>query len=191
MRLWPVRNTSRGIFSLVVNDVPDSVVRPRAAGDLELELPFRVGEHHEPALGLGDVERRIHHQRQHLVEHAARAERAQAVEDRGHLPQVGDVGRGVEESRGLGAVGGEHQLDGVGAAEPDAIAVLEHALGDLLAVDERAVARAAIAQQEPAVVLDDLGVLARDVGADDLQVGGGAAADQELRPVEDDDPAAL
>jgi hypothetical protein len=38
--------------------------------------------------------------------------------------------------------------------------VLEYALGDLLAVDERAVARAAIAQQEAALVLNDLGVFA-------------------------------
>ena len=65
------------------------------------------------------------------------------------------------------------------------------ALGDLLAVDERAVARAAIAQQVAPVVLRDLGVLARDVGADDLQIGGGAAADEEQRPVEHDDPASL
>ena len=144
----------------MVNDVPDKVVRPLAARDLELELPIRIGEHHESALGLGDLERRIHHQRQHLVQDPARSERAQAVEDRGHLTQVGDVRRGVEESCGLGAVGGKHQLDRVGATEPDAIAVLENALGDLLAVDERAVARAAIAQQEPALVLNDLGVFA-------------------------------
>ncbi len=92
---------------------------------------------------------------------------------------------------GLGAVSGKHQFDRVGATEPDAIAVLEYALGDLLAVDERAVARAAIAQQEPALVLNDLGVFARDVRADDLQVRRRAAADQELRAIEDDHPAAL
>ena len=91
----------------------------------------------------------------------------------------------------LGAVGGEHQLDGVGAPEPNAVAVLEHALGDLLAVDERPVPRTAIPQQKPPLVLDDLGVLARDVGAHNLQVGGGASADEELRAIEDDDPAAL
>ena len=124
------------------------------ARDLELELPFGIGEHHEPALGLRDLERRIHHQRQHLVQHAARSERAQAVENRGHLTQVGDVGRGVEESGRLGAVGGEDQLDRVGAAEADAIAVLERPLGDLLAVDEGAVARAAIAQHVAAVVAE-------------------------------------
>ena len=160
VRLCPVRNTSRGIFSLVVNDVPDSVVAPLPRAILNSSSPSVVGEHHEPALGLGDLERRIHHQRQHFVQHAARPERAQAVEDGRHLAQVGDVRRGVEESCGLGAVSGEHELDRVGATEPDAIAVLEHALGDLLAVDERAVPRAAIAQQKPALVLNDLGVLA-------------------------------
>ena len=69
--------------------------------------------------------------------------------------------------------------------------MLEHALGDLLAVDEGPVPRAAVAQQKPPLVLDDLGVLARDIGAHNLQVRGGAAADEELRPIEDDDPAAL
>ena len=40
------------------------------------------------------------------------------------------------------------------------------ALGHLLAVDERAVARAAVAQHEAPPSSDDLGVLARHVGAD-------------------------
>ena len=68
----------------------------------------------------------------------------------------------------------------------------ERPLGDLLAVDERAVARGAVAQQiASAVVADDLGVLARDVGADELQIGGRAPPDEEHGAVEPDDAAAL
>ena len=50
---------------------------------------------------------------------------------------------------------------------------------------------AAVAQQETAILLNDFRMLARDVSADDLQVGGRAPADQKQRPVEHDDPSAL
>ena len=46
----------------------------------------------------------------------------------------------------------EHQFDGVGATQPDPIPVLQGALRHLLAVDERAVARAAVAQDVAAAI---------------------------------------
>ncbi len=39
MRLFPVANTSRGIFSLVANEVPDSVILPRARAVLNSSVP--------------------------------------------------------------------------------------------------------------------------------------------------------
>jgi len=68
---------------------------------------------------------------------------------------------------------------------------LEDTLRYLLAVDERAVARTAIAQQETSVLLCDLRVLAGDVRADNLQVSGGAAADHKERSIEHDDSSSL
>jgi hypothetical protein len=76
-------------------------------------------------------------------------------------------------------------------AKINSIAVLQGALGDLLAVDECAVAGAAIAQGKTPVFLDDLGMFARHVGADDLQIGGRAPADEKQRPIEDNDASSL
>ena len=126
MRGSPVRNTSSGILRLVAKLLPDSVDAAAAARHLELELARRRAEHDEPALGAADLDRRVQHQRQHVVEHAAGAERAQPFEQRGDLPQVADRRR-----RGLVAGGGaavgeqEHHLGAAGPAEPDAVAVRE------------------------------------------------------------------
>jgi hypothetical protein len=68
---------------------------------------------------------------------------------------------------------------------------LKDPFGDLLAVDERSVARTAVTQQITAVFLRDFRVLARDVRADDLQIGGGSAADHEKRSIEHDDSSSL
>ena len=57
--------------------------------------------------------------------------------------------------------------------------MLQLVLGDGFAVDVRAVARAAIAQQETAVVERDFGVIARDVAANELQIVAAAAPDRE------------
>jgi hypothetical protein len=146
---------------LTVNDVPGSVRPPRPARRLELELALGVGHHDEAALGLGDVERRVDHERQHLVEHAARPEGAQPVEDGGHLRQVAGVGgRRTKHRRGV-LVGQEDDLDVVAVTQADGVAVKQRAFRNLLAVDERPVARRAVPQQiAPGIVADDLGVLA-------------------------------
>ena len=81
-----------------------------------------------------------------------------------------------------GAVAGqEHHVGAAGAAELHPIAVRQLVLGDRLAVDVGAVARALVAQDPVAVLLDDLGVLARHVAADQPQIALGAAADAEQR----------
>jgi hypothetical protein len=60
-----------------------------------------------------------------------------------------------------GAVAGqEHHVRAAGAAELDAIAVRQLVLGNRLAVDVGAVARALVAQDPVAVLLDALGVFA-------------------------------
>src|SRR5262245_25933115 len=69
--------------------------------------------------------------------------------------------------------------------------MLQGALGDLLTVDERPVARAAIAKRVAPVLLHDLGVFARDIRADDLQSGGCTPPDEKQRTIENDDPSSL
>ena len=77
--------------------MPGSVTRPLRARQLHLELrAVAVGarrQHDEAALGAGHVDRRVEHEREHLVEHAARAERAQAFEQRRELAQIVDRAR--------------------------------------------------------------------------------------------------
>ena len=130
--------------------VPGSVCWRRAARQLELELAVGGRQHDEAALGAGDLDRRIQHQRQHVVEHAAAAERAQAVEQRRDLAQVADRGRGrlvlgrprVSASRNTSSAP-------PAAPEPDAVAVRRAAArGDRLAVDVGAVAGLLVADQE-------------------------------------------
>jgi hypothetical protein len=97
---------------------------------LELQLAVGTRQHDEAALGFRDVERGVEHQREDLFEHPPRSERAQAVENRRHLPEVG-IRSDVAQSRNVrarAAIGHEHQLDGVGPAQANAVTVLEGAL---------------------------------------------------------------
>ena len=185
--------TSSGILRLVSKRLPGQRDLAARARQLHLELAALVGEHDEAALGAGHLDGGVEHERQHFVEHAARAERAQALEQRWpaggcRRPRSADAGRRAPAGRIL------DQEDDVGArrrgrTESDRRGV-SGALGDLLAVDERAVARAAIAQHVGAVDLRDLGVIARDVAAGQPQVVLAAAADRDERLVDRDDAAA-
>ena len=95
-----------------------------AARQLELELVGRRRQHDEAALGAADLDRRVEHQRQHVVEDAAGAERAQPFEQRRDLAEVADRRRRRLVDRAGGAVGEqEHHLGAAGAAEPDPVAV--------------------------------------------------------------------
>ena len=100
-------------------------------------------------------------------------------------------GARVEETCRLRSLGHEEQLDRVRPAEADAVAVLKGSLGDLLAVDERSVAGGAVAQEIASILQHNLGVFARHVGADNLQIGRRPAADHEQRSIEDDDSSSL
>ncbi len=155
-----------------------------APGDFELELVLVLGarQHDEAALRTGDLERRVHDERQDLVEHAAGAERAQPFEKGGDLPQVAHRRRRVLVGRGRRLrriVQEEHELGAAAASKADQIAVLQLVLGDAFAVDVRAVPRAAIAQQEAAVVERNLGVVARHIAANQLEIVPAAAPDRE------------
>ena len=101
---------------------------PAAARELELEVVLEVGEHDEPALGAGDLDRRIQHQREHVVQHAAAAQRAQAVEERRDLAQVADGGRRRLVLGRAGVGEQEDQLGAAGAPEADAVAVHQRAV---------------------------------------------------------------
>ena len=120
------------------------------------------------------------HEGQHLVEHAARPERAQALQQGGDLAKVADRGARVLLERGARQrllVEQEHHLSTAAAAKPHQIAVRQRFLGDLLAVDERAIPRATVAEHVLFVVACDVGVVARHVAAHELQIIAAATAD--------------
>ena len=119
-----MRNTSSGILRLVSKSVPGSVCWPRPRASLNSSSFSGVRQHDEAALGAGHLDRRIQHERQHVVEHAAAAERAQAVEQRGNLAQVADRASSSPCPRAGAGVGEqEHEFGAAAAAEPDAVAV--------------------------------------------------------------------
>jgi hypothetical protein len=152
-----------------------------AARHLELELVVVVaGQHDESALRAADFDRRIQHQREHVVEDAAGAERAQPFEQRRDLTQVADRGGRHPVDRRLRFGQQEDHLRPAGPAQPDAIAMDEDAVGDLLAVDVGAVARIAVPQREVVALERDFRVVARDFAAREPQVVGLAPADLEL-----------
>ena len=132
----------------------------------------------------------VEHERKHLVEHPARTERAQAFEQRRQLAQI--VHRAGVRSIGMrrAVADEEHHVGAAGTAELDTIAVRQLVLGDGLAVDVGAVSRALVAKNPVGVLLDDLGVLARHVAADQAEIALGAAADAEQFLVDGDNALA-
>ena len=90
-------------------------------GQLELELTVGAGEHDESAFGIGDVDRRIQHQREHLVEHARAAERLQRLEQRGDLPEASDGG--PLAARGRLVADEKPYFDAAAPPEADVVAV--------------------------------------------------------------------
>ena len=114
------------------------------ASQRELEDALRVGQHDESALGTGHLDRRVQHEREHLVQHVAGTERPQAFEQRGHLPQVLDGRvRGATATRwrrGADLVDEKQQFRAAAAAQANAIAVGQWLLDDGLVVDEGPVA---------------------------------------------------
>ena len=126
----------------------------------ELEVPLRVGQHDEPAFGPADGDRRVHHQHKHIVEHPRGAQGSQPLEQCGHLPQVAD--RFVAASgrqRCLVHRTPKGQL-GAFAAKADTVAIVESPFSYRRAVDERTVARPAVADGVPLARRHDLRVYA-------------------------------
>src|SRR5439155_26658493 len=89
-----------------------------------------------------------------------------------------------------GVVHQEDELRAGRTSDADAIAVLERPIANLAAVEQRAAARPSIADDIPAIRLDDLGVLARDVVADQHEIVGRAPADRKRLFVDNDETPA-
>src|SRR5262249_44103155 len=116
--------------------------------------------------------------------------RAQAVEERRDLTQVSDRRGGRLVLRGSGVGEEEDQLGPARSPEADPIAVRERPLRHRLVVDERAVARLLVADEEPRPGRDDLGVVARDLAAGEPEIVGFAPPDPERILPDRHDPAA-
>ena len=146
------------------------------------------GQHDEAALGARDLDGRIEHQGQHLVQHAAGTQCPQPLEQRGELAQIADRGDRRPLPRGGCVADHEDDVGAGGAPELEPVATHQLVLGDLRLVDEGAVTRAPVPQQEPAGLAHDLGVVARHVTAGQADVVLGPAANGQLRLVERDHP---
>ena len=145
----PVANTCSGILRLVSNRVARERHATPHPRQLQLELAALAGQHHKAAFGARHVNRRVHHEREHLVENAVAAQAAQRVEQRGNLPEPADDPEAPALRAGIAGpvVDQEHELRARGATDLDLVAVREMALRHLRAVDVRPAARAAVAHQ--------------------------------------------
>ena len=124
-RALPVSKTSSEL-RLVWKVLPSSCCWPRPRPILNSRAPSSPAEHDEAALGAADVDGRVEHERQHVVEHAG-AERPQAFEQAGD-GQVADRARGgpetIDRLSGADAPGRmrradlEYELGAAGASEP-------------------------------------------------------------------------
>jgi hypothetical protein len=145
--------------------------RPR---ELEFELPA-FAQHDEAALGAGHLDGRIDDQREDIVENAARAERAQTLEQSRHVADFAHGGDRAPLLRRRVIADEEDDLRVVGLAQLDLVAVREHLLVGPLAVDERAEPRRAVAEAKDAVLGDDFRVHARNARTRNAHVGLAAA----------------
>ena len=129
---------------------------PGPAPERELQCAGRVDEHDEAAFGPAQGDRVVDHHDQHLLEHLGGAQSAEPFEQGGGLAQVTD-GRGRDACGGLGGVL-EQEPEVRVSADPDPVVVTERVFDYGLVVDERAGARAEVAQDVAVLLLDDLGV---------------------------------
>jgi hypothetical protein len=159
-------------------------------GKLHLQSATIGREHDEAAFGAGHFDGGVQHEREHLVDDAAGAERAEGFEQGGQLADVADGGELLAVGRGRRRVLDEEPHFGAGgAAELDVIAVAQRALRDLLAIDKRAVAGPSIAQDVAAVRLRNLGMVARNVTPGQPKVVLAPPSNGDERLVDRDDPA--
>ena len=151
-----------------------------------------AGQHDERALGAGDLDRRVEHERQHFLQDAARSQRAEALEQRRDLAQV--VARagastgatGCDPRRPTGTPGRRRRPGPSRIRSPDrsSHSVTGSPLTNVPYRDALSRSRYLPPSQR------DFGVLARHLAAAEAQVVGLAAADGERHPIERDDALA-
>jgi len=140
-----------------------------------------------PRSARATLEGRVEDEREHLLEHAAGAETAQLLQQRGNLPQpVARAGGARREREGV-AIVQKDQLRAAGAYEADFVAGVQLALGDRFAVDEGAVRRPDVAAPQLVRLQHDLGMSAGHLGVAEAQTAGIASADRKRAPIDRDD----
>ena len=163
-----------------------------AARHLEFELPgCGARQHDEAALRSTDLDRRIEHQREYIVEHPAAPQRAKAVEQRRDLAQISNRG-GRRLVLGRSTVGEEkHKLGSARPPEANAISVHKRPLfADRFVIDVRAITRLLVADHEAALPGNDLRMVARHLASREPEIVRLAASDAEsLFGDRDDAPA--
>ena len=176
----PVSKTCSGILRLVSNVLPGQRDAPAPAPHLELERAVGAGQHDEPALGPGHLDGRVDHHRQHFVEHAARAQGPQALEQRRDLAQVARRRRG----RALGrsrrrVVETEHHLAFAARPHLDHVVVPQRVLGDLRSPFTNVPNRDPLSRSTNGLALPrDVRVVTRHVGAGQAHVAFDLAANR-------------
>ena len=181
MRGSPVRKTSSGILRLVAKLPPGIELRPRDRAILNSSsfvgvAASMMNPRSAPLTSIAESSTSASTSSRTRPEPSARRpSRSAAIWRRSPIAVV------VALSMAGSTVGEEeHHLGAAAAAEPDAVAVHERALGYLLAVDVGAVPRALVADQELVVLGVDLGVVARDFAAGQAEIVGFAPPDLEV-----------
>ena len=181
-----------------LGDLPAGLERPARQGhpplgasQLEVEPALVVGEHDEAALGARDVDRRVEHQCQHVVEHPSGPECAQPFEQTRHVAQSGC---GRERGAGARDVRVADEKDNLGVvrlAQADQVAMRQHVFGRAFPIDECAELGLAIAQPAHLIVHDDLRVVPGHPIVDHPHVASGVAAERDERLIHGDLPSAV
>ena len=158
-----------------------------AARQLELERAVGAGQHDEGPLGAGDLDRRVQDQGQHVLQDPARSRRAEPRQERRDLAQViARAGHRSPRQRPPSSAVSSTRSAPPPRPRRTRSPGPQVAFGHRVAVEERAVARLAVAQNQPAAVEDDLGVLARHLAAREAQIVAVTAANAERKMVERD-----
>jgi hypothetical protein len=105
------------------------------------------------------------------------------------LPQVPDRRRRGAIDRRLGIGEQKHHFRSARAPQANLVAVNEHPIGDLLAIDVGAIAGIAVLQREAVPFDRDFGVIAGYLAAGEPQVVGFTSANLELALRDRDDAA--
>ena len=148
-------------------------------------MGVHAGQHDERAFGVGNLNGRVENQRQHFLQHTARAKGPEPLQEHGDLAQViAGAGAGSQGHAAAFLVAREeHEVCTAATAQADAVARANLDFVDLFAVDEGAVPRCLVPDEELCPVLRDLGVLARDLAAAEAQIVRLPAANRERQAI--------